>query len=307
MQGAGCRSRAGLRIAAALGVGAIGCGGAAPALAYTAAGDRLFPATLVLPQIAPNDEVYLNDSTLPLTPAGPGSGKRYNTIDGVFTKTITDRLGIKFEQPYTKLDRVGMRPAYGFQNFEVELKYMAINDIDREFLLSFGLDREFATGAVRVGAAPQGQTSPRIYFGKGLGDLDIGYLRPLAVAGFGGYQISDQKPRPNVANAGMVVYYSIPYLQSKVQSLDLPDFMRNLTPMTEVVVNVPTGPTYGVRTTAMVAPGVSYAGEGWELGIEALVPLSKATGRGVGVTAQLHFSLDFLFPDTIGKPLFSAP
>ena len=83
--------------------------------------------------------------------------------------------------------------------------------------------------------------------------------------------------------------------------------MRNLTPMTEVVVNVPTGPTYGVRTTAMVAPGVSYAGEGWELGIEALVPLSKATGRGVGVTAQLHFSLDFLFPDTIGKPLFSAP
>ena len=155
MQGAGCRSRAGLRIAAALGVGAIGCGGAAPALAYTAAGDRLFPATLVLPQIAPNDEVYLNDSTLPLTPAGPGSGKRYNTIDGVFTKTITDRLGIKFEQPYTKLDRVGMRPAYGFQNFEVELKYMAINDIDREFLLSFGLDREFATGAVRVGAAPR--------------------------------------------------------------------------------------------------------------------------------------------------------
>ncbi|MGH7095285.1 MAG: hypothetical protein ACREFB_17360, partial [Stellaceae bacterium] len=38
-----------------------------PALAYTASGDRTFPATLVLPQIAPGDEVYFNYSTVPLS------------------------------------------------------------------------------------------------------------------------------------------------------------------------------------------------------------------------------------------------
>ena len=186
MQGAGCRGRAGLRIAAALGVGAMGCGGGRLPRLYRRRRPAV-PATLVLPQIAPSDEVYLNDSTLPLTPAGPGTGKRYNTIDGVFTKEITDRLGIKFEQPYTKLDRVGMRPAYGFQNFEVELKYMAINDIDREFLLSFGLDREFATGAVRVGPPPRARPRRAYISARGSAISISAICVRSRSAGFGGY------------------------------------------------------------------------------------------------------------------------
>ena len=101
--------------------------------------------------------------------------------------------------------------------------------------------------------------------------------------------------------------YSIPYLQSKVQSLDLPDIIRGLTPTTEFVFSTPTGKSFGARTTALFGPGVSYAGEGWELAIQALIPATRATGRGIGVTAQLHLSLDFLAPDTIGRPLFSAP
>ncbi len=51
----------------------------------------------------------------------------------------------------------------------------------------------------RCASAPSfasGATTPRVYFGKGLGDLDIGYLRPLAVAGLVGYQIADLPPRP---------------------------------------------------------------------------------------------------------------
>ncbi len=32
---------------------------AAPALAYTAAGDRVFPATILLPQNAPSDDFYV--------------------------------------------------------------------------------------------------------------------------------------------------------------------------------------------------------------------------------------------------------
>jgi len=281
------------------------------ALAYTAAGDRLFPATLVLPQIAPADEFYVWGWTLPLGGGSTGAPDRLSTFDAVFAKTITDNLGIVINsgsQNYTYIDRVGAGSLYGFQNFDTELKYLAITDQPHEFLLSLGVDHEWGgTGAARVGAPASGATTPRIYFGKGLGDLDIGYLRPLAITGLVGYQIADMPPRPDLVTAGFVVEYSIPYLQSKVQTLDLPEFIRGLTPMTEVSFTVPAGKSFGARTTALIAPGISYAGTGWELGIEALVPANRSTGGngGVGVKAQFHMSLDFLFPDTIGRPLFS--
>ncbi len=278
------------------------------AFAYSASGDRLFPATLVLPQIAPGDEFYIWADTLPQTPAGVGTGTRQSNFAAVYAKTITDRLGIVVEETWTRLDRVAKGSWSAMQNFDTEIKYLAIDNQPNEFLLTLGLDREWGgTGAQRVGAFSSGATSPRVYFGKGLGDLDIGYLRPLAVAGLVGYQIADARPRPDLVTSGFVVEYSIPYLQSKVQSLDLPEFVRGLTPMTEVLFTTPAGRSFGGRTTALIAPGLSYAGAGWELAIEGLVPATRATGRGVGAIAQFHLSLDFVAAETIGRPLFSAP
>ena len=61
----------------------------------------------------------------------------------------------------------------------------------------------------------------------------------------------------------------------------------------------------GALFAVTVAPGVNYAGEGWELGLEALLPATRAAGSGVGVIAQFHLSLDYLFPESIGRPLFA--
>jgi hypothetical protein len=280
-------------------------GHAAAGWAYDASGDRVFPATLLLPQLAPGDETYVNANTLPL--AGGAAGTRSSNVTATYMKTITDNFGISIEETWTAIGQSGAGTAYGWQNLDGELKYLALNDIDHELLFSLGLDRETGgTGALRVGASPSGATTPRAYFGKGLGDLDIGYLRPLAVEGFAGIQLADKAPRPDVTQGGFVLEYSIPYLQSKVQSIDIPDILRNLTPMTEVFFTIPTGRSFGARTTVLIGPGVSYAGEGWELAVEALLPQTRATGTGVGVTAQLHLALDFLFADSvIGKPLFS--
>lgn len=278
------------------------------AWAYSAAGDRLFPATLLLPQLAPGDELYFNEFNLPLHPAGPGTSRRVNNATVTYIKTITDRLAIVIDETWTRLDLTGGGAAYGWQNHDMALKYLAVVDQPHEFLLTLSLDREVGgTGALRVGASRSSATAPSVLFGKGLGDLDIGYWRPLAVTGLVGYQIADQRPRPDLVTAGLVLEYSIPYLQSKVESLDLPEFLRNLTPMVEFQFAAPGGKSFGARTTALFGPGVSYAGPGWEIGIEALLPASRATGRGLGVTAQLHLSLDYLAADTIGRPLFSAP
>jgi hypothetical protein len=278
------------------------------ASAYTASGDRIFPATLVLPQLTPGDEFYVNLMTQPLASNGPGTPTGSTNLTATYAKSITDRLGVEIEETYTVLGQRDAGTLYGWQNLDGELKYLAINDIEHEFLLSLGVDRETGgTGALRVGASPSGATTPRLYFGKGFGDLDIGYLRPLAITGLGGVQIADFAPRPNLVTGGFVVEYSIPYLESKVQSFDLPEVIRGLTPMTEISLTTPAGKSYGARTTVLIAPGVSYAGQGWEFAVEALVPASRATGSGFGVTAQLHFALDFLFADTIGKPIFSSP
>jgi len=278
------------------------------AFAYTAAGDRLFPATILLPQISPGDEFYTNVITLPQTPSGVGTPNRNTTFSEVYAKTITDRFALYVEEDYTRLDRVKAGTFSGWQNLAVSAKYLAVLDLPNEFLLTLGLAREFGdTGARRVGASPSGATMPQVFFGKGLGDLDVGYLRPLAITGFAGYQAADSRPRPDLAQAGLTLQYSIPYLQSKVQSFDLPEIVRGLTPMTEFVFSTPTGKSFGARTTALFGPGVSYAGEGYEIAVEALIPATRATGRGIGVTAQLHLSLDFLAPDTLGRPLFSAP
>src|ERR1051326_1470715 len=76
------------------------------ALAYSAAGDRLFPATLVLPQIAPGDEFYIWANTQPLIPGGIGTGSRQSNFTEVYDKAITERLGIVVEETWTRLDRV---------------------------------------------------------------------------------------------------------------------------------------------------------------------------------------------------------
>ena len=295
--------RAILGLAAAIGWGGL----LSPASAYMATGDRQFPAAVLLPQLTPGDEFYLTYNTIPLGNSGARTPDRVSNFTTTYMKTLTDRLGIVLEETYTRVDLLGAGALSGWQNFDAEVKYLALSDPSHEFFMTLGLDRETGgTGATRAGASPSGATTPRVYFGKGLGDLDIGYLRPLAIGGLVGTQFADAAPRPNLVTSGFVVEYSIPYLQSKVQSFDLPDVIRNLTPTTEITFTTPAGKSFGARTTTLIAPGFAYAGEGWEFALEALLPATRATGTGVGVTAQVHFALDFLFPNTLGKPLFSS-
>jgi hypothetical protein len=275
--------------------------------AYTAAGDRIFPATIVLPQNAPSDDLYFTTGTQPLYSATlPGSSDRLTNGSITYDKTITERLSIGVTDGYNRFDQAGAGTASGWQNLQTMVQYLAILDPARELLVSVGANRDWGTGAVRAGASPSGATTTAVYFGKGLGDLDIPALRPFAVSGSIGYQLADQSSRPDLLVTGFVVEYSIPYLVSKVSSTPLPDFLRAVTPMVEFQLATPASNTRGATTAGLIAPGVNYAGEGWEFGVEALIPTTRAAGRGIGVTAQLHVALDYLFPDSIGRPLFSS-
>lgn len=36
----------------------------------------------------------------------------------------------------------------------------------------------------------------------------------------------------------------------------------------------------------------------------AMLPINRSSGQGVGMLVQLHFFLDDIFPNTLGKPIF---
>jgi hypothetical protein len=274
--------------------------------AYTAAGDRSFPGTLILPQVGPSDALWVPLSTQTFEAVSTGDRTRATNFTGTYSKLITERLGAQFGYGLTHIDRLGTSSVTGAQNFHMLLQYETILDPANEFLMSVQLDREFGgTGDQGAGSAKQSATEPGLTFAKGLGDLPIGYWRPLAITGFTGYQIGEGA-RPNMVDAGFSVQYSIPYLVSKVTNVDLPSFVRGMTVMTEVMVNTPVGRSFGRHTMNLVAPGISYSeGNGWELAIEAMIPTTKATGSGVGVIAQLLLQLDYLLPDSVvGRPLF---
>jgi hypothetical protein len=84
----------------------------------------------------------------------------------------------------------------------------------------------------------------------------------------------------------------------------LPDFVRRLIPLVEIELQTPIDRGQGGRTTGTVNPGVIWAGKFFQVGVEAVVPINERTGKNVGIRGMLHFFLDDLFPNSIGRPLF---
>jgi hypothetical protein len=102
--------------------------------------------------------------------------------------------------------------------------------------------------------------------------------------------------------------YSMPYLKSNVIDQGLPEFFNHLIPIVEFQLQTPVA-NYrgtGIGTTGTVSPGVVWVGRYFQVGLEAIIPVNRASGTGVGVIAQMHFYLDDLFPNGIGKPIFGS-
>jgi hypothetical protein len=212
----------------------------------------------------------------------------------------------------------------GFESLVLFAKYRAYADEEHELLLSLGVVREFGRSGTRhTGADEYGSTTPTVYWGKGLGDLPIGWMRPLALTGTFGFTVADRERKSsqrtdpvtgetsrvfNTGNSnrwvgGLSVQYSIPYLQEQGLDLHLPDFLARLTPLVEIAWSSPASSPSDVGTQLLIAPGVIYTGEWFQFGVEALIPGNKATGSNVGFVAQFRLSFDNLLPNSLGKPL----
>jgi hypothetical protein len=314
-----CGSRVRLALATALTISQAGS-----ALAHGFAGSRFFPATITIDDPFVADELSLPTVSNQKTGTDPSVVE--TAISGELAKRITSDFGFSIGYAWNHLDQAG--PPHnpnGFQNLEITPRYQFLLNAPHEAVASVGVVTEVGgTGATRVGAAPFATYTPTLYFGKGAGDLpeSLNWARPFAVTGIFGYSITSSKKITspvvdpdtgfttlavdhfsNALNYGIAVEYSNFYLRANVHDFGLPEWVNGLTPLVEIRFTTPVTDRYGEKTIGTINPGIIWSGQSMQFGIEAIIPATKASGKSVGVIAQLHFYLDDTFPQTIGRPL----
>jgi hypothetical protein len=292
--------------------------------AHEIVGNRFFPATLNIDDPGVNDELAI--PTISYFKNGDDPPAKQLDVSGEFAKRITESFAISVGANWTRLKPSWMPAVSGFQNVETLFKYRVYRNPEHEFVMSVGLGIEWGgTGSAAVGAERFNVYTPTVFFGKGMGDLPdtMNWARPFAVTGQVGYAIParsktatlnpdtgdiDSELNPRVLVWGGSLQYSMPYLKSAVIDLDLPEFINHLIPIVEFSLQTPVGNTLtsGTVTTGTINPGVIWVGNYFQVGVEAVIPVNRQSGSGVGVLAQLHLYLDDIDPRGIGKPIFGS-
>jgi hypothetical protein len=305
-----------------------GCALAGAATAHGVAGKRFFPATLATDDPFVAEELSLPTiATLRRNPSEESpSATRETEFSFDYAKRITPDLGFSVGQAFRHVAPKSGDSEIGFGNLEAQLKYQFFTSAEHETILSAGVGFEFGgTGTQRVGADRFNTLSPSVFFGKGMGDLpdSLPWLKPIAITGVLGPSIplrstsntydvdpdtgiitKGEQLHPNTFRYGFALEYSLPYLQASVRDIGLGAPFDRLVPIVEFAFETPLDRGEGGKTTGTINPGVIWYGQSVQLGLEAIIPVNTRSGRDVGAIFQLHFYLDDLFPNSIGRPIF---
>ncbi|AMM17085.1 hypothetical protein AX768_22265 [Burkholderia sp. PAMC 28687] len=267
-----------------------------PAHAHAVAGDRVFPSTLSVDDPGVGDEANFQYGHQRVP--GDNGDQSINTFDAEYDKLITPRLAVSVGETYVMQNNAKAR---GFDNLDVGVKYLLYVNDAHEFMTSVGLDAEIGGTGSHAIADSFSTLSPTIFAGKGMGDLpdSLAYLRPIAITGEAGPALTTGAGQPNAFNYGFTVQYSLPYLQQHVHDLGLPQPLSNIVPLVEVPLSRSQG-----QTTGTVNPGFIWINRYGQFGVEAQIPINRASGSHVGILVQAHIFFDDVAPNTIGKPLF---
>jgi hypothetical protein len=266
------------------------------AVSHGVVGQRFFPATITTDDPFAADELALPTIT---------SFDRETDVDVDYSKTILPGFAIEVGIGHVDAKERGEPRQRGFGNLEIAPALELYRNPDHEFILSTGLEWEIGgTGSNRV-AERFSTYTPTVKFGKGFGDLpdSVAFLRPLAVTGTVGYAIPGGGGEPKSIEWGGAIEYSLLYLQNNVRDEHLGGFVSHLTPVVEFSLS---SPMHGGRTTGTINPGLIWSGQHIQFAAEAMLPVNRDSGHGIGFIAQLHFYIDDLFPHSLGRPIFGG-
>ena len=292
------------------------------ARAHGIAGHRLFPGTVSFDDPAVNDELILSPFSSIKHPTD-GTDVTDNAIRWSFMRLLTPTLGIGVDQGFVRRNW-GNLTRSGFDTTRLTLKGLLYKNEPHEMLLSAGLSWGIGgSGARGVGAGAAHTVQPGLFFGKGFGDLPEGlaWLRPFGITGSIAADIPTTStstilgldrgtgqltPMPNqnveTLQWGFSIQYSTYYLTRRFTGgPPKSEPLIQLVPLVEFAFSS----AHGQKTVATMSPGVAYAGETYQLAVEAVVPLNSEAGYSVGVRTQIIFFLDDLMPTIFGKPILS--
>ena len=269
----------------------------ATANAHGVLGDRFFPATIS------SDDPFAADELAFPTITHFNHETDYN-FD--WSKSIFPGFAVSIGTGYIDAKPPGDTPATGFGNLDIAPALEIYRDPKSETIFSVGLDWEVGGTGSKAVAGSRSTYTPAFKYGQGLGNLpdSLWYLKPLAITGTVGYAIPDSADSKSVEWAG-AVEYSLLYLQNNVRDQGLSNFVAHLTPIVEYAFSSPVQ-AGGGGTTGTINPGIIWSGQVEQIAIEAMIPVNKASGDTVGVIAQLHFYIDDMFPQSLGRPIFGG-
>jgi hypothetical protein len=274
--------------------------------AHGSVGDRFFPPTIATDDPFAADELLLPSVSYLKSPSADGSPAVSTTDIGFeFDKEIFPRFALGISGDWLLLKPDGGPSVNGFDNLALTAKYQLWQNDKHEAIFSLGTEWEIGgSGSDAVGADPESVFTPKLYFGKGLGDLpdSVKYLRPFAITGTLGENLP-LGADPDSLDWGFALEYSLPYLQSQVRDIGLRGPLKNLIPVVEFAFNTPENRDGG-ETTGTINPGIFYEARYFQIGAEANLPVDSASGDHVGVTVQLQIFLDDILPKMFGHPLF---
>jgi hypothetical protein len=266
--------------------------------AHGVIGERFFPAT-----ISSDDPFAADELALPTV-----SHFNHETdYDFDYSKSIVPGFAIGIGMGYVDAKIPGEPAATGFDNLEISPTLELLRSAEDEFILSAGLDWEIG-GSGSASVADRSSTyTPTLKYGKGFGDLpeSLSYLRPLAITGTIGYAIPGTSAVSWSIEWAGAVEYSLLYLQNNVRDQSFGKFTAHLTPIVEYAFSSPVS-TGGGGTTGTINPGLIWSGQQEQFALEAMIPVNRASGNGIGVIAQLHFYIDDIFPHSLGTPIFGG-
>jgi hypothetical protein len=272
--------------------------GTTTARAHGFVGDRFFP-----PTIQTDDPFAADELAFPTVTAFQNPGE--TDVGFSFSKEIFPKFALTFSETYENLAPDGMPSVGGFQNLLLNAKYQLWENVPHEAIFSVGSDWDIGgTGAKKIGAGSANVFTPTIYFGKGFGDLPdaLEYARPFAITGTVGEDLPTSAD-PNNLELGFALEYNLPYLQSQVKDIGLPEPFKHMIPLVEFTFTTPENRDEG-PTTGTINPGILYENNYFQIGAEAIIPANSATGSQVGMVFQIQIYIDDIWPKWFGHPLF---
>ena len=269
------------------------------AFAHCFVGARFFPATLLIDDPCIADEMSL--PTVAWSKSGDVPPATEWDIEGEISKRITEDFGISIGEGWSQIRQPGSPTMAGFADLETTFQYQLLKDPSHETAMPLGLIVDWGnTGATNAGiGTPYSMITPTYYFGQGFGQLpdDLSWARHSlspdrsAIKSRPSFDVSQGFYIPQVLVYGASLQYSMPYLKSEVKDLQLADFINHLIFITEAQFSTPVANNFGnsYETTGTINPGAIWVGSYFQVGLEAMIPVDRASGTGSAFSPSCTF------------------